>query len=288
MVSSNLENNRPGYSRRSALLSCTAGAFAALTYSYRDNILDQILPITEAEEKFVNFPDQFEGVREIIKHRSRGAQHCLVHIQQLHVNLETDNTAFAGAKLSQESIRDVLRAFRVDSRVNLNKLYSEGEAGPATENEARVLDRLFRMIASPRGATQDQLLTFLQPFPPELQSQTIKLLKDQATLKLRAKMQGIISAPYDLEREGLTIIPAEDLQLREREGKDFDPIESRSRALLAMIVSNQDQISFTTFGVAHDFAATIIEWNKANPAHKFCLIEVLSEGTAVALENKLY
>lgn len=278
---------KQGLTRRDLIASSVASVIATASYSYRNELLDQCFQRTATEEQFVNFPATYEGVREIHKFRYRGAEHCLIHFQQIHIKLDAPDRAIQGAKLSQESIRNVLLAFQKDERINFKKLYAEGYAGPGTIGEFQILNELFTLVSRPGGASREDLVKFITLLPNEPQEKVIRLLQNSDTLKLWHAMPGTLSAVHDLEARGIIIAPGEKLLVSPKADKVADEIQLKNLALLEMIVANGDEFAFAVFGAAHDFNTTIKNWNSSHPDHKFCLIEVLCEGTAQAIEKKL-
>ena len=277
----------PLINRRQLAGAAAFGAVAATVIWNYDAILDSFTHQTRAEERFLNFPDSFPGVKSIEKERWRGSTHCLVHIMQMHTKFSSSDKDLQGAKLSQASIRDVLIGFRDDPRIQLSSVFAEGEAGPGFISEMKVIDQIFK-AATGDAAARREFMASSPTFSPELQMAIRKIVDDPARMRRIAEFPGIFSALHDVEQMGIKIYPGENNGLRTQEGDKYHVVESRNREILRKAVASDEPLSFAVFGSAHYFRRTISSWNRENPEHKFSLITVMPEGTYQAWQRGLY
>jgi len=285
---SKIEEQAPSLvSRRQILGAAGLAVLTATVISESDAILDSVTHQTLAEERFLNFPNSFPGVRDIQKMRWRGSTHCMVHIMQQHTKFSSSDKDLQGAKLSQASIRDVLIGFRDDPRIQLSSVFGEGEVGPGFVSEMKLIDLIFKAAAGDSAAGQ----LFMKSWPtfsPELQQAIRKMVGDPARMRRIAEFPGIFSALHDVKQMGIEICPGENDSLKAQEGDKYHVVESRNREILRKAVASGEPLSFAVFGSAHYFKNTISLWNTENPDHKFSLITVMPEGTYQARQRGLY
>jgi hypothetical protein len=246
-------------SRRNFLKYGAGAALAGLTFSRAGLWLFNDFRgsnQTLANKLLDEFPTEIPGARSINKQKILDADKTLVHIKQVHNNLEISPVERDYVIGVQKDIYQILNHLHETQRID--EVYSEGNFEGKME--------------------------YLVQHPE---------LVDLTNINLSLEDKYLQGAEYMLQEEGkMKVIPAETMEgnfLAQDAVKDYEngliTLEERDRLIfdvredsaLKLISKNPNPLNVMLYGGAHNFGDNINQWNSQHPDQKYSLIEITPE-----------